>query len=185
MYNMALTTSKINMQEHYEDSPEGEEFGHPSDAEWQRNVPIPIREGSMEGMDDPGLCPSPLELNSCRKICPEDKIHYHTDMSDAPVLVSSAQIKELASCNKRKSYKSGYMATSYETIPALPELQDQVGVGLIARRCKQARLSREAAQAVNQHDASVPQHQSKTASDWVSDQQPTHTIIQDTPNLEG
>ena len=61
-------------------------------------------------------------------------------MSDAIVPVSSAQIKELASRNKQESYKSGYMVTSYEAIPALPELQDQLGVGLIARRCKQARL---------------------------------------------
>lgn len=129
---MALTTSKINMQVHYGDSSEGEEFGYPSDAEWQRNAPSPIREGIMEGLDDLGLRPSPLELNSCRAICPEDKIHYHTDMSDVPIPVSSAQMKELASCNKRKSYKSGYMATSYEAIPALPELRDQVRVGLIA-----------------------------------------------------
>ena len=108
-------------------------------------------------------------------------------MSDTPVPVSSAQTKELASCNKRESYKSGYMATSYEAIQALPELQvqDLVGVGLIARRCKQARLSREATQAVDQYDASVPQHQSKTASNWVSNQQPTRTIVQDTPNIRG
>ena len=42
MCNMALTTSKINMQVHYEDSSEREEFGYPSDVKWQRNTPSPI-----------------------------------------------------------------------------------------------------------------------------------------------
>ena len=52
---MALMSPKINMQDYYEDSSEGEEYGHPSDAEWQRNVPSPFREGGMEGLDEPGL----------------------------------------------------------------------------------------------------------------------------------
>ena len=97
---MALTASKINMQEHYEESSEGEDFGYPSDTEWQKGAPSPIRRGELEGLDDLGLCPSPLELNSCREICLKDKIHYYANMSDAPEPVSSAQIKELASRNK-------------------------------------------------------------------------------------
>jgi len=58
-------------------------------------------------------------------------------------------------------------------------------MGLIAQRCKQARLSLEATQAANQHDASMPQHQSKVASSWVPEQQPTQNITQDTPELGG
>ena len=34
MTHAALMTSKINMQEHSEESSEGEDFGYPSDTEW-------------------------------------------------------------------------------------------------------------------------------------------------------
>ena len=129
MCNMALTTSKINMQVRYEEPSEREDFGYPSDAEWQsKDAPSPIRKGDLEGLGDLGLRPSPPELNSRRAACLEDKIHYHTDVSEAPALVLSAQIKALVSHDKRESCKSGYMATSYEAIPALPKLQDQIKV---------------------------------------------------------
>ena len=76
MCNMTLTTSKINMQVHHEESSEGEDFGYPSDAEWQsKDTPSPIRKGDLEGLDDLRLRPSPLELNSCKATCLEDKIH--------------------------------------------------------------------------------------------------------------
>ena len=58
-------------------------------------------------------------------------------------------------------------------------------MGLIAQCCKQARLSLEATQAVDEHDASVPQHQLKAAGSWVSEQHHTQNIIQDTPECGG
>ena len=90
MCNMALTTLTINMQNHYEDSSDMDEFGYPSDAEWQRNASSPLREGDMEGLDELGLRPSLFELNSDRAICPKDKIYYHTGTSNAPVRMPSA-----------------------------------------------------------------------------------------------
>ena len=146
---MALTTSKINMQVHYGDSSEGEEFGYPSDAEWQRNAPIQFRGGDMEGLDELGLRTSLFELNSDKAICPKDKIYYHTGEGNSPVPVSSARIKELPSRIKGKSHNAGYIATRYEAIPAPPEQRERVcgirsqheGVGLAAQRCKKARLS--------------------------------------------
>ena len=58
---------------------------------------------------------------------------------------------------------------------------------LVAQHCKKARLSLEATQAVNQHDVSRPQHESKVASSWVPEQQPILNITQDTgtPELGG
>ena len=98
---------------------------------------------------------------------------------------------------ERKGRNTGYTATVCGATPALLDQRDQdlvcgtrpqhEGVGLIAQRCKQARLSIEVTQAANQHDCSTPQHHmhSKVASSWVPEQQPTQNIMQDTPELEG
>ena len=102
-----------------------------------------------------------------------------------------AKIKVLTSRMERRGRNAGYIATVCGATPALLEQRDQVcdtrpeheGVGLIAQRCKQARLSLEATQAGNQHDAGMPQHQSKVASSWVPEHQPTRNITQDTPEL--
>ena len=73
-----------------------------------------------------------------------------------------------------------HIATVRGATPALLEQRDQVcgtrpeheAAGLIAQRCKQARLPLEATQAAmaNQHDASMPQHQSKVASSCFPEQ---------------
>ena len=96
---------------------------------------------------------------------------------------------------ERRDRNGGYSATVCGATPALLEQRDQVcgtrpqhdGVGLVAQRCKQARLDLEATQAVNQQDASTPQHlsQPKIASDWISEQQHAPNIIEDTPDIGG
>ena len=104
--------------------------------------------------------------------------------------VSSAQIKELTSRMERKGRDAGYTAT---VCGATPALLDQVcgtrlqheGARLIAQHCKQARLTLEATQAVNRHDSGTPQHDSKVAGSWSSEQQPTQNIAQDTPEFGG
>ena len=62
-----------------------------------------------------------------------------------------------------------------------------IGVGLVAQRCncKKARLDLEATQAVNQQDASAPQHQPKVTGECVSEQQHYPNIIEDTPDIGG
>ena len=121
-----------------------------------------------------------------------------TGDGDSPVLVSSAQVKELTSRMERKGRSAGYTATVHGATPALITQPDQVrgtrpqheGVGIIAQRCKQARLSLEATHAVNciRHDSSTPQRDTKVAGNWSSEQQPTQTdrTSRNIPqNLEG